>query len=382
MIISVFLVGSSSQAQDANNSKEGLIIKQVYYTGSKKLDNTTYFSDQFFEIYNNSNTIIYTDGLMIADVYGNSGQINANSLPTPFKDITDSVYLNSIWRIPGNGTQYPLAPGKSIIIAQDGIDHKNDPNGNPNSPCDLSKADWETYNQRSDNRDLDAPNVPNLDRFYFTGGFDWLLTVFGPSLVIFTVADTTELVDTPVPGSSFLAPRKRLHIKNVIDGFEALMNANSSGYKRIPAGVDAGFVFASGTYTSETAVRKNNGTLVGGVFQYDDTDNSTEDYEVKVLTGFTDIKEESSPSDFTLEQNFPNPFNPSTTINFSLANSGKVTLRVSNLLGEVISTLVDDVLPAGSHSVNFSASQLSSGVYLYSLMNGENVVTKQMVVLK
>jgi len=82
----------------------GLIIKQVYYTGSQKSDGTTYFSDQFIEIYNNTDRTIYTDGLMIGDVYGVSGQINPNSTPTPFQDSTDFVYLNNIWQIPGTGT--------------------------------------------------------------------------------------------------------------------------------------------------------------------------------------------------------------------------------------------------------------------------------------
>lgn len=254
-----------------------LLIKEVYYTGSRTPSSGTYFSDQFVEIYNNATDTIYLDSLCIGDAYGNSGLINPSSQPTPFANDQQHVYLSSIWQIPGTGKQYPLAPGSSIIIAQDGVNHQ-DPTLNPASPVDLSAADWETYNERPDNRDADAPGVPNLRRVYFTGGFDWLITVFGPGLVIFK-GDSAQLVTQTevIPGSS-LAPRIKVPVTQIIDGFEALKDGSSASYKRIPVGVDAGFVFADDTYNQQSFRRKTS-TTINGRRVLQDNNNSTVDFE-------------------------------------------------------------------------------------------------------
>jgi hypothetical protein len=258
----------------------GLVIKEVYYAGSPTPSGGTYFSDQFVEVYNNSTDTLYLDSLIVADVYGPSGQINPGQTPTPFKSDQANVYVSSAWMIPGTGKQRPLAPGQSVVIAQDGIDHKGDPNGNPASPVDLSTAEWETYNQRDDNRDIDAPSVPNLVRLYHTGGFDWSVPVFGPALVIFRTPTFAALEVVPVPGTSASFPPKvKVPVASVLDAFEALQNGESAGYKRIAPALDAGFVFASGIYTKQSARRKTTATIAGRrVLQ--DTNNSTNDFEI------------------------------------------------------------------------------------------------------
>jgi hypothetical protein len=83
-----------------------------------------------------------------------------------------------------------------------------------------------------------------------------------------------------------------------------------------------------------------------------------------------------------LHQNFPNPFNPSTTIAFELPATGNVSLKVFNMAGQEIAALVNGVKTAGLHSVSFDASNLASGVYLYRLQVGGSVITKKMVLLK
>lgn len=256
-----------------------LLIKEVYYTGSKTSSGGTYFSDQFIEIYNNSTDTLYLDSLCIGDAYGNSGLINPTSLPTPFNVDNDHVYLSNVWRIPGTGRQHPLAPGKSILIAQDGVNHQ-EAALNPNSPVNLSTAEWETYNERPDNRDADAPGVPNLERLYFTGGFDWLITVFGPGVVIFK-ADFTTLEQVAIPGST-LAARIKVPNAVVIDAFEALMDGSSASFKRIPAATDAGFVFADDTYNMQSFRRKVV-TTINGRKILQDTNNSSNDFE-KIAT--------------------------------------------------------------------------------------------------
>jgi len=85
---------------------------------------------------------------------------------------------------------------------------------------------------------------------------------------------------------------------------------------------------------------------------------------------------------FSLEQNYPNPFNPSTKIKYSIPASEFVTLKVYNLLGEVVVSLVNENEPAGSYEVEFIASLLPSGVYLYKLQAGDFIETKKMLLLK
>ncbi len=88
------------------------------------------------------------------------------------------------------------------------------------------------------------------------------------------------------------------------------------------------------------------------------------------------------PGSYELFQNYPNPFNPATKISFALPNSGLVQLKVFNLLGQEIVTLVNEEKPAGNHSINFDASNLPSDVYLYKLQAGNFVQTRKMVLLK
>lgn len=86
--------------------------------------------------------------------------------------------------------------------------------------------------------------------------------------------------------------------------------------------------------------------------------------------------------DYSLQQNFPNPFNPSTTINFGLNAMSNVKLTVYNMLGQEVAVLVDKELPAGAHSIIFNASYLASGTYLYRLEAGNQVQTRKMLLMK
>jgi photosystem II stability/assembly factor-like uncharacterized protein len=88
------------------------------------------------------------------------------------------------------------------------------------------------------------------------------------------------------------------------------------------------------------------------------------------------------PTDNKLDQNYPNPFNPSTTINFQITNAGFVSLKVYNILGKEVATLVNEVRPTGNYSVWFDANALSTGVYFYQLTAGNFIQTKKMIVLQ
>jgi hypothetical protein len=88
------------------------------------------------------------------------------------------------------------------------------------------------------------------------------------------------------------------------------------------------------------------------------------------------------PNTLTLAQNFPNPFNPATTISFSLPKSSFVTIKVYNVLGQIVNTIVNERRAPGTYSVQFDASNLPSGVYFYRLNAGEFMQTKKMLVIR
>ena len=93
------------------------------------------------------------------------------------------------------------------------------------------------------------------------------------------------------------------------------------------------------------------------------------------------------PTEYSLSQNQPNPFNPSTDISFSLPKSGQVKLTVYNILGAEVATLVDEIRSAGVHRITWdgtdkSGNPVASGVYLYRLTAGDFAETKKMVLMK
>jgi N-acetylneuraminic acid mutarotase len=90
----------------------------------------------------------------------------------------------------------------------------------------------------------------------------------------------------------------------------------------------------------------------------------------------------TTPSSYSLSQNYPNPFNPSTKISFSLPKAGSVKLVVYDILGKEVTTLVNDYRTAGTHSVEFNASNLASGVYLYRIEAGDFRDVKRMILIK
>ncbi len=96
----------------------------------------------------------------------------------------------------------------------------------------------------------------------------------------------------------------------------------------------------------------------------------------------TAVEDGAQPSVFALNQNFPNPFNPSTMIEFSIPEAGLVTLSVYNIMGQEAARLVEGRLPAGAHRMEFDGSSFSSGVYFYRLETANSVLTRKMTMIK
>ena len=100
------------------------------------------------------------------------------------------------------------------------------------------------------------------------------------------------------------------------------------------------------------------------------------------LVGVDDKNNSELPTAYALEQNYPNPFNPTTNINFSLPETGNVTIKIYNTLGAEITTLLSENLPAGNHFVAFDATNLPSGIYFYTMNSNNFSMTKKMLLLK
>lgn len=96
----------------------------------------------------------------------------------------------------------------------------------------------------------------------------------------------------------------------------------------------------------------------------------------------SDAVQKDIPKDFSLSQNYPNPFNPTTTINYSIKESGLVCLKVYDVLGTEVASLVNETKEPGNYSVTFNAANLPSGMYVYILSTGNFVDTKKLILLK
>jgi hypothetical protein len=125
----------------------------------------------------------------------------------------------------------------------------------------------------------------------------------------------------------------------------------------------------------------NNELYAGGTFTEAGNVSAS---RIAKLTSPVGVKEETEnlPKDYELFQNYPNPFNPTTNFGFRITNSGFVTLKVYDVLGREMTTLVSEEKPAGEYEVKFNASSLPSGAYFYRLQAGEFSDTKKFVLLR
>ncbi|MCF8306929.1 MAG: T9SS type A sorting domain-containing protein [Ignavibacteriales bacterium] len=99
-----------------------------------------------------------------------------------------------------------------------------------------------------------------------------------------------------------------------------------------------------------------------------------------IITGLEEIP--GLPNEYSLDQNYPNPFNPTTIIRFSVKEAGFVSVKVFDLLGQEVATLISDNLNRGAYEVNFNASDLTSGMYVYTIQAGNFVSSKKMLLIK
>ncbi|MBP5277331.1 MAG: DUF4876 domain-containing protein [Prevotella sp.] len=274
-----------------------LVMKEIYYCGSLPPVGFSYFRDQFYEIYNNSSEVQYLDGVYFGHLYPTNA---TRTLPVwPESDGNKYCYGERIWKFPGNGTQYPLQPGESAVVAQFAANHKLEIY-NPNSPVDCSHAEFE-FNMNNAN----FPDQPAIDMIhvYYDGKAEmgtvpqYLTPVFGSAYVMFRVpaGETWDPVNNLSLQADNLATtsieRKcKIPITYVLDAVEAVNNDTYADAKRIPAVLDAGVTTVGATYCGQGIVRKVSLTESGdtirrenGALIFQDTNNSTDDFERNVI---------------------------------------------------------------------------------------------------
>jgi len=155
-------------------------------------------------------------------------------------------------------------------------------------------------------------------------------------------------------------------------------NPNGGNYLIVTDGPDHG--------ESSPVVSADNSSII---FSWqDDRRSAGWDIYAKIVdwnwNGVTDVEiiDDNSPEEFSLSQNYPNPFNPSTKIRFSITQVGFTTLKVFDVLGNEVATLINEEMPAGKYEIEFSGNELTSGIYFYQLKAGSFIETKKMVLMK
>ncbi|MCU0344321.1 MAG: T9SS type A sorting domain-containing protein [Ignavibacterium sp.] len=159
-------------------------------------------------------------------------------------------------------------------------------------------------------------------------------------------------------------------------GFEILryaQNDKADGWEKI------GFVNGNGNSNSPKSYSYEDKNVTAGKYSYrlKQIDNDGQFEYSKTIE--VDL---GAPKKFELSQNYPNPFNPTTTIKFNLPEAGNVKLTLFNILGQELKTLVNEFKESGVHTINFDASDLNSGMYIYKLEAGSFVQTRKMTLVK
>jgi hypothetical protein len=158
---------------------------------------------------------------------------------------------------------------------------------------------------------------------------------------------------------------------------------NNSGFEIERKSVDEwekiGFVPGSGTTTELRSYSFNDENLTSGNYSY-----RLKQIDYNGLFDYSEVIEieVGVPSQYSLEQNYPNPFNPVTTISYSLKDKGLVSLKVYDILGNEVATLLDKEMESGTYQYKFNASAIASGIYFYTLKAGDFLSTKKMILLK
>ena len=259
-------------------SGEGdFIIEEIFFTGTATPEGKQYFGDQYIKLYNPTNKVLYADGLLLA-----SSVFLTVALKNVTPDIINEAFTTEdIIQIPGNGTQYPVHPGQSIVIADQGANHKEN---NINS-IDLSDANFEIYYDGK-KYGADMPKVPNINNIY--GNFSFHNRGFQSYIIgrlPKNISTENYLKDYRYSYLDLKKERSAYKIPNtwIIDA----VNLSGKGIFKwlvTSPSLDSGWTYCSegmhdknryGKSVRRKVLSQNNGKTV-----FKDTNNSTDDFEI------------------------------------------------------------------------------------------------------
>jgi photosystem II stability/assembly factor-like uncharacterized protein len=225
---------------------------------------------------------------------------------------------------------------------------------------------WNTQKSRTTNA-LFGVHFSDANTGTVVGSGGTILRTINGGIPVELISFTTEVLENKVELNWSTATETNN------SGFEILRSANKDEWNKL------GFVPGHGT-TTETQH-----------YSFTDNDVSPGKYQYKLKQigydgtfEYSQVVEVEIPlvNEFSLSQNYPNPFNPTTSLQYTIGSRQFVTLKVYDLLGREIATLVNEEKPAGEYEVEFDGSALTSGIYFYQLKAGEFTETRKMILLK
>ncbi|MDD2290200.1 MAG: DUF4876 domain-containing protein [Bacteroidales bacterium] len=254
-----------------------VLFSEIYYCGVSPY----YFRDQTYTIYNNGQEVFYLDGLCFAQLHPNIATTNLPSWPEA-DGRENFVYGLVVWQFPGSGNQYPLKPGEAVVVAQEAINHT------VNNPASFnnSMSEWECWSGNALRGNPDCPDMPYI--FWWSPNkMQWLTSVFGAAFCIFRIDNAVvnkSYWEQPENWQVVIGPSSTRYAKipadAVLDGVELLTSMSALNMKRIPGFVDAGGTSVETTYIGKSVSRKVIGKRADGTPIYQDTNNSTNDFQV------------------------------------------------------------------------------------------------------
>lgn len=260
-------------------------------------------------------------------------------------------------------------------------------NASGNSVTILKNAGDGTFGQRSDYSVGSSPYSLQSSDVNNDGRLDLLMPNFNSDNI--SVLLNTTFAALPVELTSFTAASRgsgvelRWSTATEVNnhGFEVERRAIDNGQLKTDNWSKVGFVEGNGTSNAPNDYSFSDKNISTGKYSYRlkqiDRDGKFE-YSTEV-----EVSVAAAPAKFELAQNYPNPFNPSTTISFTLQQTGLTTLKIFNAVGQVVATLVNDVLEAGTyHQKVFDARNLASGVYFARLVSGNQTQMKKILLMK
>lgn len=267
-----------------------LLIKELYYSCSKTSANKPYTKEQFYEIYNNSDETVYVDGLCFGHLMPENATGKSNYDWGAEYPLTDWVFFARIMQIPGTHGQtedYPVGPGESIILCQWATDHTV-ADLNPSS-IDLSSCEFEWY-EPTNTAQTDGSAI-NLKLAYPINPSSpyktWVLTTNGPAFAIFFPEEEFSTDKVITDNNNKVSQTYPIPASIVIDAVETIKDETQVQFKRVPSSLDAGYIWVvddegnPAVQVGKSVVRKVLSTKEDGRAILQDTNNTTNDFEVK-----------------------------------------------------------------------------------------------------